>query len=61
MKKIVSLALVLCLALGALAGCGSKNTADTKKVVMWSHNSHAKTALVEIIDEFNKGRGKEIG
>ena len=61
MKKIVSLALVFCLALGALAGCGSKNTAGTKKVVMWSHNSHAKTALVEIIDEFNKGREKEIG
>ena len=61
-KKIVSLIAALSLAASVLSSCGTE-TADNDaiKVEVWSHNSHSKVAVTELVAEWNKTKGKELG
>lgn len=60
--KIVSFVAALSLAASVLGGCGNK-TADNDaiKVEVWSHDSHSKTVVNELVAEWNKTKGKELG
>ena len=60
-KKIVSMLVVCAIAISMLTGCETKKTDDMQEVQVWSHNSHSKTVMSELIDEFNKTKGKRLG
>lgn len=62
--KIKKLSAVLAgvMVASTLAGCGStKENSDLKTVRIWTGNSHSKTVVSRLVDEFNKERGKELG
>lgn len=62
--KIKKLSAVLAgvMVASTLAGCGStKQASDLKTVRIWTGNSHSKTVVSRLVDEFNKERGKELG
>lgn len=62
--KIKKLSAVLAgvMVASTLAGCGStKENSDLKTVRIWTGNSHSKTVVSRLVEEFNKERGKELG
>lgn len=59
--KIVSLLLAAALSISLFSGCGTKNASDVKEVQIWSHNSHSKAVMSELVDEFNKTKGVKLG
>ncbi len=62
--KIKKLCAVLAgvLAMSSLAGCSKgKEDGDLKTVRIWTGNSHSKTAVSRLVEEFNAKRGKELG
>ncbi len=60
-KKLVSMCIVGSMCISALCGCGGAKTASIQEVQVWSHDSHSKVAMNQIIDEFNESKGKELG
>jgi len=61
-KKITSALMAGLLLCTSLAGCGGKKADDgLTEVVVWSADSHMKNFMVEKVDEFNAGIGKEKG
>ncbi len=62
--KIKKLCAVLAgvLAVSSLAGCGKgKEDSGLKTVRIWTGNSHSKTVVSRLVEEFNAKRGKELG
>lgn len=59
-KKFVTFTLAMTTVISALSGCGTKEE-DVIKLDVWSHDSHSKTVVLEIVDEWNKTEGKEMG
>lgn len=43
-----------------VSGCGKQST-DTVQVNVWTPNSHSKSVTLELVDEWNKSKGKELG
>ena len=60
-KGVVSA--VCCVALAAtFVGCGEKSgSADVKTVEVWSPDSHSKTVMNELVNNWNETKGKELG
>lgn len=61
LKKIVSVLVAGAMCVSVLSGCGGKNASNLKEVQVWSHNSHSKEVMSELVDEFNKTKGAELG
>ncbi len=65
MKRVLSLALCLCLILTQLAGCSAKepmNPKDTITLTMWHvYGSQTDSLMNEMITEFNRTTGKDNG
>lgn len=59
--KILSLLLAAAISASLFSGCGTKSASDVEEVQVWSHNSHSKEVMSELIDEFNKTKGAKIG
>ena len=59
--KIASLTAASVMAVSSLVGCGGGTESELKEVQVWSHNSHSKAFMNEKVDEFNKGKGKDLG
>lgn len=59
--KIISATLVTVLAASLLSGCGKKASGDITEVEIWSGNSHSKTVIDQIINEWNETKGKKKG
>lgn len=60
--KKISAVLASALLMTSLAGCGStKEDSELKTVRIWTGNSHSKTVVSRLVDEFNADRGKELG
>lgn len=65
MKKGKLIIGLLCVAMTCtlFAGCGGDNSDENsgvKTATVWSGNSHSKLVLSQLVDEFNKTRGKEL-
>jgi len=60
-KKIAALALAMVTGVSLFAGCTAKEDEGVIKVDVWSPDSHSKGVVLEIVDEWNKGKGKELG
>ena len=46
----------------SVAGCGKKNeNSSLTKVEVWSHNSHSKSVMNELVNNWNENKGKELG
>ena len=61
--KILSMAMTAIVALGCMAGCGGKSetASDVTTVTIWTTDSHSKTTLERLANEFNTSTGKENG
>lgn len=59
-KKIIATTLAAMTSISMLSGCGTK-TEDVTKIKVWTPDSHSKAVVLEIIDEWNKSEGKDIG
>lgn len=61
MKKIVSACCSIAM-VASLAACGgSEESSGLTKVEVWSHNSHSKTVMNELVKNWNNTKGKELG
>jgi multiple sugar transport system substrate-binding protein len=62
MKRVVSIALILCLLPVALFAGGAQERADATTVVdVWTRNRHDKDLMVNQVEQFNQTIGKEKG
>lgn len=60
--KILCLAAALTLFIACLSGCGeTANDSDVTTVTVWTTESHSKTAVERLVNEFNNNEGKEAG
>lgn len=61
-SKKISVTMCMIMLASNLVGCsGAKNANGVKTLNVWSHNSHSKAVMTEMIDEWNNTRGKELG
>ncbi len=59
-KKIISM--LLCVSSIAAMGAGcSKNEEKVQKFEFWSHNSHSKNVMLDLVGKWNETKGKELG
>ena len=63
MKIIQKCAAVLCIAaIGAASFCGcGKKESGLKTVEVWSHDSHSRTIMNELVNKWNENEGKKLG
>lgn len=65
MKKseIICTAVSLLLTVGCFSGCTKENagSSDVTAITVWTANSHSKTTVEKLVDEFNTGEGKDAG
>lgn len=65
MKKKISLGLAAVMLMSTLAGCGGgeKTGADNgiDTITLWTNNSHSKSVVTKLVDEWNNTTGKEKG
>ncbi|MDD6710529.1 MAG: ABC transporter substrate-binding protein [Sharpea porci] len=59
--KGLCLGLVCSLSIGMFTGCKGGKDSQLKEIKVWSHDSHSKTVVTELINQFNKERGNELG
>ncbi len=61
-KKFLSLVILSVVTTSLFTGCGnSKNNADVQTLQVWSHNSHSKMVMSELIDKWNTDEGAKLG
>lgn len=60
MAKVLSIVLAGVVAVSAMSGCGEKKEA-AKKFEIWSHNSHSKTVMNDLVKKWNETEGKKLG
>ena len=63
MKKLVSVCLITA-SIFTLNACGSGDkaaNANLKKVTVWTGDSHSKNIINNLVEEYNKTKGKELG
>jgi len=58
--KLTALLLTMTTGISMLSGCGTKKE-DVIKLNVWTPDSHSKAVVLEIVDEWNKTKGKEMG
>ena len=58
-------AVLLCAAavMSGISGCGGGDTASdgVQTVTIWTGDSHSKNDMLELVEQFNKNKGKELG
>lgn len=61
--KIICAAVSLILTVSCFSGCTSEKTgnSDVSTITVWTTNSHSKTTVEKLVDEFNAGEGKNAG
>lgn len=60
--KKLNAAVASALVVASLVGCGgTKEDNNLKTVRIWTGNSHSKTVVSRLVEEFNASRGKELG
>lgn len=60
--KILCLAMILTLFTLCFSGCGDKTVdSDVTTVTVWTTESHSKTAVERLVNDFNNNEGKEAG
>lgn len=60
--KILCLAAALTLSIACFSGCGNKVVdSDVTTVTVWTTESHSKTAVERLVNEFNNNEGKAAG
>lgn len=60
-KKVISMCIACIIFASALSGCGGNENTALKEVQVWSHNSHSKEIMTQMINDFNRSKGKELG
>lgn len=60
LKKIVGLLLCAGMTVSLFAGCGQEKS-DLIKFEVWSHNSHSKGVMTELVSQWNETEGKKLG
>lgn len=63
MKKALSTILAAVMLVGAVSGCagGGATSSDVTTIEIWTGDASAKQTWTELINEYNKGEGKEKG
>ena len=61
LKKVVTLVLTMCLVASLFAGCKSDDANGKKKFEVWSHNSHSKPVVTELVNKWNETEGEKLG
>ncbi|MGN0180584.1 MAG: ABC transporter substrate-binding protein, partial [Monoglobaceae bacterium] len=62
--KAVAAMLMSAMVAASLAGCGSSEGGEGKKLTeinIWTGDSHSKNTMKELVDKFNKERGEKLG
>ncbi|MBP3359398.1 MAG: carbohydrate ABC transporter substrate-binding protein [Clostridia bacterium] len=60
LSKTISALLAAASMTALFAGCG-KTSEETVKVNVWTPDSHSKSVMLELVDEWNKTKGRELG
>jgi len=61
MRKIALITLFIMLVTMCFTGCGDKNSSSVKEVVIWTNQSHSKSAFTDLVMNFNETLGKAKG
>lgn len=62
-RKVLCLISTLVLAMACVSGCGNKTMSDSDvtTITVWSSDSHSKSTVEKLVNNFNNGKGKELG
>ena len=62
-KKILALVSAMVLTVVCISGCGEKEmiNPDVTTITVWTNQSHSKTSVEKMVNDFNKTEGKEAG
>lgn len=62
--KFLSMSMALMLGMGCISGCGANekaSTGDVTTISIWSTDSHSKTILDRLTNDYNNNQGKKDG
>ena len=60
-KRAVTALITGGLLISAFAGCGSEKKSALKKFEYWTPDSHSKSVMLDLVKDWNKKKGKELG